>query len=443
MSDNTTPTPDDAQTALNGLDTDDSESTGDDADDDDRVVMRLTDGWYEMQSDGYKRPTPVHHLYGRTINGNYHHVALDGFRPYGYIDPRDLDTDTLSDIEADRRVIDVDDATRTAPDGTPLIKVTTQAPWHVAHIRDELQNQDIRTYEMDVLMTQRLLIDGGVPDSTRQPIRDVLEVPADAYRTRDIPHRAETIRAVDSDDLSQSMPPQRVVTFDIEVFTLGRFPDPLDAQQPITGVTLHDSYSDRYTVYVIPPTSSISSSYERTDDWDDLDSERLTAVLRQRTPESTVIETAAILPSEAALVRKTAAYLIRTRPDILTGWNADEFDVPYLLNRSFEVDDDPVIKDLSPTRNIERQEQKSHYVNEDLNGVHIIDTKAAYEKSTYTSLKKSTLEYVASKETDMDKLDVDEQQAWFTDPIEFARYNLRDVSACVAIDASRNLLTLR
>lgn len=96
------------------------------------------------------------------------------------------------------------------------------------------------------------------------------------------------------------------------------------------------------------------------------------------------------------------------RPDIVTGWNIEKFDIPYLVNRIKRLIGSAEAKRLSPWgilksrtipiwgREIETYEPV---------GVSVLDYYDLYRKFTYTQLESYTLDHVAMVETGRGKLD--------------------------------------
>jgi hypothetical protein len=56
--------------------------------------------------------------------------------------------------------------------------------------------------------------------------------------------------------------------------------------------------------------------------------------------------------SEVHLLKEFLAFWERNVPDIVTGWNTEFFDIPYLCNRIKRVFDEDEVKRLSPWRNV-------------------------------------------------------------------------------------------
>lgn len=370
------------------------------ADGEDNHVVRLVDGWYSIEEDGYQRPTPVLHYHGRGMDGEYRHFTIDDFRPYFLVAESDLDDDTADALVADRRVIGIERADRAGVDSgeteVELIKVIVECPWHVRQLRDEFR----RTWEGDIRFEQRFLIDQGITSLVKIP-------------TETTALSAEDVTAADVNDVDS--PELRVATWDIEVYADDGLPSTKHTRQPITGVALHDSYTDKMTMYALESDA---------DGWDDISVDA-------------DLET---YESERELLTAVKQWFLEHSVDVLVGWNNDAFDVPYFVNRCLElglydirfadiggVDEDGI-------------DPNGRFINGDVHGVHVFDLLAAYKKSQYTELKSHGLEDVAAAETDLEKLDVDEQVAWETDPQRFCEYNIRDVAATVAINDEVQLL---
>jgi len=384
-------------------------------------VLRIVDGWYEVEEDGYRRPMPVLHFHGRTTDGEYRHFAVDDYRPYFYV-PDTIDRGLLEDLDTDRRVLELIEGERRGIYDDGLVRVVVECPWHVKQLREPLHDEDVQTYEADVRFVQRFLIDSGLPLDDSDPIRDYCRVPA-----RETEVSAHDVESVDADSVEEVEP--RVCTLDIEVATNEtQFPEPKDAQQPITAVTVHDSYVGDYWTLVLDASTDAWDAVTPTDLY-----ESATEMLGQ--PVGVLV-----FEEERQLLAMLVHYLKQRRFGAMTGWNADSFDAPYIVNRCL---DEGVlqIEDISPTRNVERHESGGRFINGDISGIHIFDLLAAYEKSQYSELKSTSLEYVASKELDgMEKLNVDEQEAWVRSPTDFVAYVSRDVQATVRINESINLL---
>lgn len=369
-------------------------------------IVRIVDGWYEIEEDGFRRPMPVLHFHGRSETGEYRHFAVDDFRPYFYVASDDVTEETLEGLDADRRVIRLEAADREGIGrGEPsieLIKVVVEKPWHVRDLREVFD----RTWEADIQFVQRFLIDCDED----QPVTSLVEVPSGETMLS-----TSDVTAVDPDG-NVDMPELRVATWDIEVYNEGEMPSTEQTRQPITGVAIHDSYADSMEMFAL---RSDADGWDEVNEIDD--------------------DVVYVYDDEEEMLSDVIYWFAENQPDVLVGWNNDSFDVPYFVNRCFELELFRV-EQLSPTGNVDECDPDGWYINSDVNGIHIFDLLAAYKKSQYTELKSYKLEDVAAAETDLEKLDVDEQEAWREDPVSFCEYNIRDVRATVAINDEVNIL---
>ncbi len=128
-------------------------------------------------------------------------------------------------------------------------------------------------------------------------------------------------------------------------------------------------------------------------------------------------------------------------PDIVTGWNVQFFDIPYLINRIINVLGEKEAKRLSPwkrftTRNTIIHGKQHQAMN--LLGVSILDYLEMYKKFTYTQQESYRLDHIGHVEVGERKLDYSEFSNLHTlydnDFQTFIEYNIRDVELVDKID---------
>ena len=113
----------------------------------------------------------------------------------------------------------------------------------------------------------------------------------------------------DSDEASVG---HRIMFFDIEVEVTEGFPDVQKAQNPITSIALYDSTTEKYFTYVFDPNKRI----------------------RSYTKDDQIVE---IYETEYEMLNQFFQKYLEIRPTIISGWNSDFFDIPYLYNRAVRV----------------------------------------------------------------------------------------------------------
>ena len=97
----------------------------------------------------------------------------------------------------------------------------------------------------------------------------------------------------------------REVFFDIEVEIKDGFPDPNTAKNKITAIALYDKAADKYHCFIL-------GNVKNTD----------------------IVEA---FKSEEELLQRFYQKYLEINPTVLSGWNIDGFDIPYLYNRTTRV----------------------------------------------------------------------------------------------------------
>ena len=102
-----------------------------------------------------------------------------------------------------------------------------------------------------------------------------------------------------------------------------------------------------------------------------------------------------IFDSEANMLMRFINAFAEIQPTVITGWNTDNFDIPYLINRIKKVLGAQAIKKLSPAGIVEWNKNRGRYK---IFGVSSLDYLTLYKKFTYTELPNYRLDTVAKKE---------------------------------------------
>jgi DNA polymerase elongation subunit (family B) len=120
-------------------------------------------------------------------------------------------------------------------------------------------------------------------------------------------------------------------------------------------------------------------------------------------------------------------------PDILTGWNIEKFDVPYLINRIKNQLGEDHAKRLSPWEKI--REKRHEYngnieVSYEIAGIQQLDYMPLYRKFSFKNHESYKLSYIASVILGEDKLLTHDQidDAWENNHQLFIEYNIDDVT---------------
>jgi len=235
------------------------------------------------------------------------------------------------------------------------------------------------------------LFESDVPEVTR--------VLVDTYLESDIPSEGH-----------------RILTFDIEVEMNTGLPDTTKAENTITSIAIHDSVEDYYYVLI-------------------LDEDR--KVKPKKNNNNSIIP----FDSEAELLSKFLTIYESINPTIITGWNIDFFDVPYLFNRLKNILGEKNARRLSPIKEVFFSPYRKRWF---IGGVSALDYIVLYKQYNYGMLDNYRLDTVANLELGRGKVEysgnLDELMK--NDIDKFIDYNLEDVKLVVDLDKKLKFIDL-
>ncbi|MEF8892150.1 MAG: 3'-5' exonuclease, partial [Haloferacaceae archaeon] len=373
--------------------------------------MAVTQVDYTVEGRGDEE-YPVVHAFGRTPDGTREHVRVLEFEPYFYTPTDELTEDP---VEAYGSVLS---ARETGPDGEPfesirgerLTKIVARTPRDVGSIRDDFET----TYEADILFPNRFLIDKGVGGGVEVPARRLDDGRLQVHHTEVEPVEVEA-------DL-------RVNTFDIEVDDRNGFPE--DGEEPIVCLTSHDSYADEYVLWVWEPEAATASPPADLDGYEQIDG-------------SADVEVR-VFDTETAMLDDFLSYLKATDPDVITGWNFEDFDAPYLLDRLEVLAPEAAEDESLAVERLSRVDEvwRGGWGGPDIKGRVVFDLLYAYKRTQFTELESYRLDAVAELELDVGKerYSGDIGDLWEQEPDRLLEYNLRDVELCVEIDRKQSVI---
>lgn len=136
-------------------------------------------------------------------------------------------------------------------------------------------------------------------------------------------------------------------------------------------------------------------------------------------------------------------------PEVITGWNVEGFDIPYLYNRIELILGEDEVKNLSPWKFIIPQEVEINNKIEqryDIIGVSVLDYLSAYKKFTFTNRSSYRLDSIAEIELGEKKLDHSEfdnfKDFYTNDWQKFTEYNIHDVNLIDKMEEKMKLIDL-
>ncbi|KAA9410585.1 DNA polymerase elongation subunit [Haloarcula hispanica] len=352
---------------------------------------------------------PVVHVFGRTDDNEPIHARVFDFKPYFYAPTDSVTEDELRQYDSitDWEAADEDGEPYESIRGERLTKIFGRTPRDVGQIRDDFDH-----YEADILFPNRLLIDKDITSGVRVPARELDDGSLKVHHEEITPVEAHA--------------EPRVNTFDIEVDDRHGFPE--DGEEPIICLTSHDSYRDEYVVWL----------YESPDGIDG--PEALAGYEPIREDFEADVR---VFDKEEAMLEAFVDYIVDTDPDVLTGWNFDDFDAPYFLDRleelqSYTHDFDLQIDRLSRVDEVWR----SGWGGPDIKGRVVFDLLYAYKRTQFTELESYRLDAVGEQELGVGKerYTGDIGDLWEQDPEQLLEYNLRDVELCVELDREQDII---
>ena len=213
----------------------------------------------------------------------------------------------------------------------------------------------------------------------------------------------------DSDDVSEG---HRVMIFDIEVEVTDGFPDVAKAENKITSIAFNDPVLDKYYCYVLDPTDKLNLGKERTRDDGD-----------------TIVS----FYDEYDLLNAFYKKYMEIQPTILTGWNVEFFDVPYLYNRSQQVLGQEIANLLSPIQIVRWNSFKKRFI---IAGVSTLDYLSLYKRFTFSQKTSYRLDAIGEDEVGEKKVSYEGtlNDLYENDLEKFVQYNIQDVKLVKKLD---------
>lgn len=339
---------------------------------------------------------PVIRLFGKDKSGdNEPIIAFDtSFRPYIYVLPHDTDS-CIRELEelgiGKMEVLEMRDLGRM----TPVIRAEFSHPSEVPKLRDRIRNldsvRDIR--EHDIPFYRRYLIDKSIFPMSELEFQGEVRESAPSVEANDV-KLVEITGEVSSTD--QGTHELDILSFDIEARNPHGMPSPEEDEIIMIGVAGRD----------------------------------FSKVISTRGDHLDYVE---VVDDEAEIIRRFAEIIREEKPDILVGYNSDNFDFPYISRRAeiLGVDLNPGW-DGSGIRTMRRGFANSTAIR----GTVHVDLYPVMRR--YMNLDRYTLERVYRELFGEEKFDLPGDRLWEywdRDDLrdELFRYSLDDVTATYRI----------
>ncbi len=212
----------------------------------------------------------------------------------------------------------------------------------------------------------------------------------------------------------------KVTSLDIEVACENGFPNVQECAEPLLSITVQDYISRKIKVWGTKPYRTDRKDVEYI-----------------------------LCDSEEHLLRAFLHYWTTNFPDILTGWNVELYDVPYICGRMERLFGEKEMKQMSPWGIVHREEMEikgRQQIIYNMFGINVVDYLDLYKKFTYTNQESYRLDHIAFVELGQKKLDHSEfenfKDFYTKDWQKFIDYNIKDVELVVRLEEKMKLIEL-
>jgi DNA polymerase elongation subunit (family B) len=154
-------------------------------------------------------------------------------------------------------------------------------------------------------------------------------------------------------------------------------------------------------------------------------------------------------PTEHQLLSSFINYWMEDVPDVITGWNIQLYDIPYIARRIQRVLGEKLMKRLSPWGLVSEGEtfiKGRRHITFDVGGVCQLDYLDLYKKFTYKAQESYRLDYIAQVELGQKKLDhseFDTFKDFYTKGWQkYIEYNIIDVELVDRLEGKMKLIEL-
>jgi len=331
---------------------------------------------------------PLIHIFGRDVHKKAIRLDVKGFRPYFYVPAEQAESLSLPA----QVTVEPGTAYRSIR-GESLRRLYTQRPSDVREVRERY-----RHFEADIPFATRYMIDSGLTGGVSAP-----ENPVNYHDVA--PAKVDV--------------PARICILDIECEDERGFPDP--QRDAITCITCHDSFDNDYTTFLLTAGGTPASIAEK---------ESCGGLKNGCFCKN--VHTILAFDTEIALLKSFVAYIIARDPDVLSGWNFVEFDMPYITGRMEKLGLRP-----DALARIPGQTERNA-----LRGRALFDLLTAYKKMHATLKESYRLDAIALEEIGEQKVRYTGtiSDLWKKQPALLVEYNFKDVELCVSINKKDNII---
>jgi len=222
------------------------------------------------------------------------------------------------------------------------------------------------------------------------------------------------------DDIEFDISQMKIWSLDIETTADLGFPDVVNTNEKVLLITTQDYETKQIVTFGLHPAKPVSEKH-----------------------------TYVHCSDEVSLLKEFLDYISEDHPHIITGWNVEFFDIPYLCNRITKILGEDALKKLSPWKIVNEKrilKLKKENVSFEVMGVAILDYLDLYKKFTYNAQESYKLDHIAKVELGSEKLSYDEYDSFTAfykgNWQKFVEYNIRDVEIVDQLEDKMKLIEL-
>lgn len=360
--------------------------------------------------------SPLIKLFGRDENDDLYEVTVEGFDPHFYAPSNEVEEQENA-LLGQESISRIEYGDYEGMDGTALTKIVTPQPQDIRDARDFFTEH----YSADVPFTNRFRVD--------TELRAVADFPEPPDGESEITCHWQEIKPVQPgssgsnprgngpETTLQNVGP-RVLTLDIEVDDRGEG-FPVIGEERILSIVAHDSYEDESRAFFD------TNGRDPTDCFPDGAPDNVDAIDARK--------------NEYQMLRSFRDWFTERDPDLVSGWNSDDFDIPFILKRMDEVGlNNDTLSRLGWSGMSNRGDPR-------MKGRTMYDLLTVYRKNQFTNIRSYSLDDVAEEELGEKKLEFEGSyyDLYQNDPEKFLRYNARDVNLTVRINEEAGVVEFR
>ena len=212
----------------------------------------------------------------------------------------------------------------------------------------------------------------------------------------------------------------KLVTIDIEVAAESGFPNVFECAEELLAITLQDYTTKQIICFASRPFNNTRKDVKYVQCRD-----------------------------EYNLIERFLEYWQVETPEVVTGWNCELYDIPYIVGRIERLLGMKVVRKLSPWGYVRKKDlfvQGRKQISCEMAGIAVIDYLDLYRKFTYKAQESYRLDHIANVELGQKKLDHSEFETFrdfYTGNWQkFIEYNIKDVELVDRLEDKMKLIEL-